>query len=188
MHPEPLRVNYKLVREVVPSFWDTYQGCKVDVVIHIGMTGPRTYYQIERRAHRRGYRNADVDSELPEEGTDGRPDDPDWIWHDLPDEIISDLDIDDVHKRWQAYSSKDMDLRISEDPGRFLCDWIYYCSLSHLLRSNRPKKACFFHVPCDASDESVLQGRELAINLVRAIAESEMSVKQKEPESNGVAE
>lgn len=80
-----------------------------------------------------------------------------------------------------------MDLRISENPGRFLCDWIYYCSLSHLLRSNRPKKACFLHVPCDASDESVLQGRELAINLVRAIAESEMSAKQKEPESNGVA-
>lgn len=105
MHPEPLPVNYKLVREAVPLFWDTYQGYKVDVVIHIGMTGPRTYYQIERRAHRRGYRNADVDSELPEEGTDGRPDDPAWIWHGLPDEITSDLDIDDVHKRWQAHSS-----------------------------------------------------------------------------------
>ncbi|KAK2612439.1 hypothetical protein QQS21_001543 [Conoideocrella luteorostrata] len=185
VHPEPLRVNYKFIRDIVPSFWDTYQGYNVDAVIHIGMTGPRTFYQIERRAHRRGYRIVDVDLQLPEEGTYGKPEDPDWIWHDQPDEIISDLDIDDVHKRWQAHSSKDIDLRISENPGRFLCDWIYYCSLSHLLKASRPKKVCFFHVPCDASERSVSQGRELALNMIRAIAESEVLLKQKKSEQNG---
>ncbi|KAG6009763.1 hypothetical protein E4U54_008480 [Claviceps lovelessii] len=142
------------------------------------MAGPRTLYQIERRAHRRGYRHADVDGKLPEEGVDGRPDDADWIWYDQPDEIVSDLDIGDVHRRWQACSSQDMDLRISENAGRFLCDWIYYCSLSHLLRSKRPKKACFLHVPCDASEKQVLQGRQVTLNLIRAIVESEMLQKQ----------
>ncbi|KAG5918211.1 hypothetical protein E4U61_001985 [Claviceps capensis] len=179
VHPEPLPVKYKPVRDLVPSLWDvTHQGLKVDAVIHVGMAGPRTSYLVERRAHRRGYRNVDVDCKLPEEGMDGRPNDPDWIWYDQPDEIVSDLDIDDVHARWQACSSKDMDLRISEDAGHFLCDWVYYCSLSHLLRSNRPKKACFLHVPCDTSEEQILQGREVTLNLIRAIAESEMSQRQ----------
>ncbi|KAG5953769.1 hypothetical protein E4U57_005086 [Claviceps arundinis] len=179
VHPEPLPVRYKPVRDLVPSLWDdTHQGRKVDAVVHIGMAGPRTSYLVERRAHRRGYRNVDVDCKLPEEGMDGRPNDPDWIWYDQPDELVSDLDIDDVHARWQACSSKDMDLRISEDAGHFLCDWVYYCSLSHLMRSKRPKKACFLHVPCDTSDEQIRQGREVTLNLIRAIAESEMSQRQ----------
>ncbi|KAG5983708.1 hypothetical protein E4U55_007389 [Claviceps digitariae] len=179
VHPEPLRVSYKSVRDVVPLLWDhTHQGRKVDAVIHIGMAASRTSYQIERRAHRRGYRHVDVDGKFPEEGIDGLPDDEDWIWYGQPDEILSDLDIDDVHGRWQACSSKDMDLRISENAGYFLCDWIYYCSLSHLLRSKRPRKACFLHVPCEASEKQVVQGRQVAINLIRAIVESEMKQKQ----------
>ncbi|KAG5926398.1 hypothetical protein E4U42_003345 [Claviceps africana] len=180
VHPEPLRVSYDFVRDLVPSLWDdTHQGHKVDAVVHIGMAGPRTSYQIERRAHRRGYRHVDVDGKLPEEGMDGRPDDADWIWYGQPEEILSDLDMDDVHGRWQACSSKDMDLRISENAGRFLCEWIYYCSLSHLLRAKRPKKACFLHVPSDASEKQVLQGREVAVNLIRAIVESDVLQRQK---------
>ena len=68
---------------------------------------------------------------------------------------------------------KDMDLRISEDPGRYLCDFIYYCSLSHLSQAGRPRKVCFLHVPSDASEAAVAHGRELTMNLVRSIAESE---------------
>ncbi|OAQ72154.1 pyroglutamyl peptidase type I [Pochonia chlamydosporia 170] len=173
VHPEPIRVNYKVVRDLVPSFWDTYQGHKIDIAIHIGMASPRPFYQIERRAHRRGYKSLDVDNELLDDGPEGKPDDAEWIWHGLPDEILTDLDIDDVHRRWQGHSSKDMDLRISEDPGRYLCDFIYYSSLAHLYKANRPRKVVFLHVPSDASDAYVSQGRELAVNLIRSLVESE---------------
>lgn len=71
-----------------------------------------------------------------------------------------------------------MDLRISEDAGRYLCDFIYYSSLSTLLKEQRPRKVVFLHVPCDASDKNVAQGRELAVNLIRSIAESETARKQ----------
>lgn len=104
VHPEPIRVNYETVRDIVPSFWDTYQGHKIDVAIHIGMAGPRPFYQIERRAHRRGYKSLDVDGKLLADGPEGRPDDKDWIWYDMPDEILSELDIDNVLKRWQGHS------------------------------------------------------------------------------------
>lgn len=200
-------MNYKVVRDLVPSLWDTYQGHKIDIAIHIGMASPRPFYQIERRAHRRGYTSLDVDNELLEDGANGKPHNEDWIWYDLPDEILSDLDIDDVHKRWQGHSSvktpaaffiyippdfansgfpkqKDMDLRISEDPGRYLCDFIYYSSLAHLYKANRPRKVVFLHVPSDASDGYVSQGRELAVNLIRSLVESETVQKKDQPDGH----
>ncbi|POR39652.1 Pyroglutamyl-peptidase 1 [Tolypocladium paradoxum] len=177
VHPEPVRVSYKVVRALVPSLWETYQGRKVDVVIHMGMAGPRPFYQIERRGHRTGYKSLDVDGERLEDEDDGCRGEG-WIWHGMPDEIETDLDLQDVLERWQGHSAKDMDLRISEDAGRYLCDFIYYSSLSTLLKERRPRRVVFLHVPCDASDRCVAQGRELALNLIRAIAESETAKKQ----------
>lgn len=193
VHPGPVRVSYEAVRGLVLTFWeDTYQGRRVDVAVHIGMAGPRPFYHIERRAHRTGYASPDVDGKRLEDQDEAKRGH-DWIWHGLPDEIETDLDLDDVLRRWQGHSSvsraapppvagrprsdrrtqKDMDLRISEDAGRYLCDFIYYSTLSTLLKQQRPRKAVFFHVPCDASERHVAQGLELAVNLIRAIAESE---------------
>ncbi|KYK58182.1 pyroglutamyl peptidase type I [Drechmeria coniospora] len=176
VHPTPIRVNYKVVRELVPSFWSTYEGHNVDIAIHIGMAGPRPFYQIERRAHRTGYKSKDVDGALLEDEEEGGHDQ-DWIWHGLPDEITTELDLDDVLGRWKEHSAEDMDLRISEDAGRYLCDFIYYSSLSTLSRQKRPRKVVFFHVPCEASEKDISQGRELALNLIRSIVESEVMEK-----------
>ena len=68
----------------------------------------------------------------------------------------------------------DMDLRISEDAGRYLCDFIYYSSLAHLLKQGKEKNVVFLHVPADATESMVTQGRELTVNLVRAIVESQV--------------
>ncbi len=65
-------------------------------------------------------------------------------------------------------------MRISEDAGHYLCDFIYYSSLVHLWKQQRPRKVTFLHVPCDASQERIETGTELAINLIRAIVESEV--------------
>ncbi|KAK5990422.1 Pyroglutamyl-peptidase 1 [Cladobotryum mycophilum] len=180
VHPEPIHVNYETVRKLVPSFWDDPRGgpTDYDFVIHIGMAGPRPVYQIEHRGHRTGYKSKDVDGLLLEDEQEGMHGE-DWIWHGLPEEITTDLDIIDVHDRWQDHSSKDMDLRISEDPGHYLCDFIYYSSLAHLYKQNRERKVIFLHVPADSSERSIAQGRDLAINLIRSIAESEVARKKK---------
>ncbi|KAH6606539.1 hypothetical protein Trco_005692, partial [Trichoderma cornu-damae] len=172
VHPEPIRVSYKAVRELVPSFWgETYLGRKIDLVIHIGMAGPRPVYQIESRGHRTGYKAPDVDGKHLDELEGIR--DEGWIWHDLPDELRTDLNMQDIWERWQQHSSNDVNLRISDDAGRYLCDFIYYSSLSTCYKQDKERKVVFFHVPADASETIIKQGQELAVNLIRAIVESE---------------
>lgn len=186
VHPEAIRVTYQDVRALAPSFWDGAYGGgggaqqrRIDACVHIGMASARPRYALERRAHRTGYRTPDVAGEFLEDELPGGQEDERWIWHGLPDELESALDIPNVHRRWKELSSPEVDLRISDDPGRYLCDFIYYSSLATLHKQQRPGKVCFFHVPADASDGAVERGRELALNLIRSIAESEMAEKKR---------
>ena len=107
VHPEPIRVSYRRVRELVPTFWDmpADDGSAVgfDLALHIGMAGPRPMYQIERRGHRRGYLSKDVDGERLEDEDEGARGN-DWVWHGCPDELESELDVEDVLARWEGYS------------------------------------------------------------------------------------
>ncbi|KAL7792915.1 hypothetical protein V8C37DRAFT_379496 [Trichoderma ceciliae] len=183
VHPEPIRVSYEKVRELVPSFWEeTYSGRKIDLVIHIGMAGPRHMYQIESRGHRTGYKSLDVDGKHLDELEGKRGED--WIWHNLPDELKTDLNIQDIWERWQQHSLNDMDLRISDDAGHYLCDFIYYSSLSTCYKQGKERNALFFHVPADVSEDLIRQGQELAVNLIRSIVESKVVKKQKTMEAD----
>jgi len=148
--------------------------------VHIGMAGPRPFYQVERRGHRKGYNSKDVDGERLCDDEE----DPDWIWKGCPDEIESDMDVKDVMMRWMGYSPKGSDLRLSDDAGHYLCDFIYYSSLAHLWKRGLDRKLLFFHVPADASRESVELGRELCVNLIRSMVESEVA-KRSLPETPG---
>ncbi|CAF3442667.1 unnamed protein product [Fusarium graminearum] len=179
VHPEPIRVNYQVVRGLVPSFYDATRP--FDVVIHIGMAGPRPFYSIERRGHRDGYKHPDVDGEFVDSEEDRQKDD--WPWRGLPEEIETELDLDQVLSLWQGHSSEYDDVRISEDAGHYLCDFIYYSSLSELWKQKRPRKTVFLHVPADASPSSIERGRDLTLNLIRSIVESEIIAKNKPLES-----
>ncbi|KAI6780135.1 Pyroglutamyl-peptidase-like protein [Emericellopsis cladophorae] len=175
VHPEAIRVSYKRVGELVPTWWDEdIEGRRIDLAIHIGMAGPRPYYQIERKGHRDGYKSKDVDGLVGDIKDTGR----EWKWYGCPAELESDLNMEDVLGRWQAHSPKDMDLRISDDAGHYLCDYTYYSSLAHLWKQQRERKLTFLHVPADASPASINLGRELAINLIRAMVESEVVAKE----------
>lgn len=81
-----------------------------------------------------------------------------------------------------------MDLRISDDAGHYLCDFIYYSSLAHLWKQGRERKLTFFHVPADASKEAVSLGRELCINLIRAMVESEVARRETPGNEDGGVE
>lgn len=78
-----------------------------------------------------------------------------------------------------------MDLRISQDAGRYMCEFIYFSSLAHLYKQDRLRKVVFIHVPSDASHKAVARGRELVVNLIRALVESEVEGGGKEKDGGG---
>lgn len=105
VHPEAIRVNYQTVRGLVPQLWET-DGTKrrIDAAIHIGMAGPAPVYSIERRGHRDGYVLKDVDGELLKDQERRLREGEDWVWHGLPKELETELDLDDVLARWRGHS------------------------------------------------------------------------------------
>jgi pyroglutamyl-peptidase len=70
-----------------------------------------------------------------------------------------------------------LDLRISEDAGRYLCDFIYFSSLAHLSKAKESQRVVFLHVPSDYSEQAITSGRELVLQLIKSIVESELARK-----------
>ncbi|KAL1890965.1 hypothetical protein Sste5346_007962 [Sporothrix stenoceras] len=196
VYPEPVRVNYQTVRKLVPTLWDgtptKLEGegdkefvppAKIDLLLHIGMAGPRLHYALERVGRRDGYTLRDVDDQLLGDTPADRGD-PQWPWYGVPAALESDLDLDDVLTRWRGHAPQGTDLRISVDAGRYLCDFIYFSSLAHLYRKGQETKGederyarrrvSFLHVPAAATPERVAFGKELVVELIRSLVESEV--------------
>ncbi|EPQ65970.1 hypothetical protein BGT96224_5235 [Blumeria graminis f. sp. tritici 96224] len=181
-YPEPVKVAYKNVRDIVPRLWDDE---KIDFVIHIGVAEERDYYSIERRAYRDGHIMPDVDGMLCADLTERHIKGVKWIWHDMPDEILSDVHIDDVCAKWKESLPVTLqlfiyyiclctiDVRVSEDAGRYLCNFIYYSSLAQLTKNKKPKKVVFLHVPNKIDTASIEIGVTVTTQLIRAIAQME---------------
>lgn len=193
VYPEPVRVNYQTVRKLVPTLWDGQKKSdlnkgfvppkKIDLLLHIGMAGPRLHYALERVGRRDGYTLRDVDEELLGDTPADRGD-PSWPWYGVPAALESDLDLDDVLARWRGHAAPGTDLRISVDAGRYLCDFIYFSSLAHLYRRGQETKGeddryarrrvAFLHVPAAATPERVTAGQALVVELIRSLVESEV--------------
>jgi pyroglutamyl-peptidase len=168
VHPEPVRVAYKTVRPLIPKLWESR---KIDYMIHIGMASGRKYYSVERRGHRDGYIMKDVDQEFLGDAERRKLEGKDWIWYGLPEEIQSDTDIDDIWRRWKI-ALPGLDIRVSEDAGRYLCDFIYYSSLAYLTKKEEERRVVFLHVPVDSDETSVRTGVDITLELIRAIIQS----------------
>lgn len=113
-----------------------------DAVLHIGMAGPRRYYAMERQAHKAGYNMPDVEGKLLPLAY------PNKHWLGCPETLSPTWDLEDVYSRWKANVSRwdeggaapnhvqpaaameEPDVRVSDDAGHYLCDFIYYSSLA----------------------------------------------------------
>lgn len=63
-------------------------------------------------------------------------------------------------------------MRISEDAGRYLCDFIYFSSLAHLTKKGEDRRVVFLHVPVEATEAAIKTGVEVTIELIRAMVRS----------------
>lgn len=80
-----------------------------------------------------------------------------------------------------AAQNNHIPLRVSTNAGRFLCDYIYFNSLAECSKRGERRRVAFLHVPavkpepCPDYGEHIATGREVAIQLIRSIVESELS-------------
>jgi len=167
----------------VPKLWE---GRRIDYCVHIGMASGRRFYSVERRGHRNGYGMEDVDNELLGDHARKKIEGDERIWHGLPEILLSDADVDDVWRRWRialpvrlfcqwgdcANCWQSTDVRISEDAGRYLCDFIYYSSMAHLTKKQEKRRVVFLHVPVDSNTDAIKTGTEVTLELIRALVQS----------------
>ena len=130
---------------VLNSLHEVYRECggpSVDLCIHVGVS-PYSMIKLERRGQNLGYRHLDIHGQCPSSGC---------CVQDGPDEIVTQFDLEGVcrvlqeRKRAWPVAGGDrengVEFGVSEDAGRYLCDFIYYKSL-HL----RNCPVLFVHVP-----------------------------------------
>ena len=118
-----------MIAEVPTLLSDDYASPAPDIILHLGMAPGRTFYTLERTAYRDGYEKLkDVEGAIftKEENAE--------IWGRCPEILQPGWDCEDVWRRWRDCTRADLDVRPSDDPGNFLCGFIYYASLAHLWK------------------------------------------------------
>jgi len=177
VHPTPIPVAYATVREALPAILKDYaaaHGHRPDIVLHIGMASNRPYYSVESTAHRDDYNLTDIDGRIGFEDGEKR-----WKELGLPPTLTPGPKAegkegpyppnDHFLETWRSLAPAETDLRISDDPGHYLCDFIFYTSLSLALMEGRDRNVVFLHVPAASSDADIDLGRNIALALIKTL-------------------
>nr|CAG4646622.1 EOG090X0F1W [Macrothrix elegans] len=132
-------VVYDHVKKLVPQLWQQY---KPKLVVHAGLSGTAQGLTLETQAFNYGYCSKDVNGCIPQDSI---------CQSGLPGCLQSAIDMRSVC-HYINDSPCGVLSCISTDPGRYLCDYIYYTSLS--IDSSR---TAFVHVPVLGRPYSALQ-------------------------------
>lgn len=165
--PEPIQVAYSAVAAWEEANLNLHD---YDLVLHIGLAAGRKFFTVERRSTRIPYwQKEDVLGQVfSKEMTEKM-----WPSETYPDVLAPTFDCHDVWLRWRENVRQELDVRPSDDPGNYLCGFIYYYSMAWYLR-NRAEECpvMFLHVPDLPTEAQVAGGREVALGLIRAMVES----------------
>lgn len=175
VHPSPIPVAYATVRETLPTILEDYaaqHGGRPDIVLHIGIASPRPYYSVESLAHRDDYIITDIDGRKGFEDGEKR-----WKELGLPPTLAPGSESGtgayppDHHflHTWKSHAPAETDLRISKDPGHYLCDFTFYTSLSLALMERQDRNVAFLHVPAASKDADIDLGRHIAMALIKTL-------------------
>lgn len=148
-------------------------------------------YTVERQGHRDGYyvyegkrvEVRDVDGKTLSECEEEMGLEEGEYWRECPKVLQTTLDVDDVLERMHQPGPDGMSrlpdgvaVEASDDAGNYLCDFIYYSSLSHFWRKNDgehgERPVVFLHVPPESDEEVLQKGREVTKALIRAVVAS----------------
>ncbi|KAF8848515.1 peptidase C15, pyroglutamyl peptidase I-like protein [Acephala macrosclerotiorum] len=174
--PQPLKAIYHSLLEI-PKLLEKENP---DVVIHIGLAVDRDYFAIEKGAERDGYhqfpdeaRKVFTRAETKEK------------WGKSPARLDSSFDIEEIVGKWKSHvysgagkgktKNKMSELRASDDVGCYVCGFVYYASLEYYWKrdgSQGKRRVLFLHVPKLEGAEEIIRGRDITIDLIKAVSES----------------
>ncbi|XP_030030092.2 pyroglutamyl-peptidase 1 [Manduca sexta] len=143
-------VTYENVDEFVPALWETHSP---KFMMHVGVSGVANCFTIEMQAHKKGYQRMDYFDKCPAD-------------HVCPAEgairIHTKLNVEGLCKEFNdSISPEEKTSAVcSKDAGRYLCEYIYYTSLSV-----DNKRTLFVHVP----DINVYPSEQTARGLERIL-------------------
>lgn len=190
---------YSTVRETIPVMLEDYAkshgGRRPDIVMHIGIAAMRNFYSVETQARRDAYHMSDINGKggyedgerrwrelgLPPVLQAGRATDAKTTTgdstlplttEDSPKALLPLAPCPPNHDLlglWKSFAPAGTDVRISDDAGRYLCEFINYTTLAHAYREGQDRNAVFFHVPAACSDEAIQEGKEVAIALIKGL-------------------
>jgi len=167
--PGAIEVSYTRIRATVPGLLFPRDSPipNYDVVLHIGMADTRAFYAVETQAHRDGYEMDDAT---------GKTAKGDMYWEKefgAPAVLRTGVDPQAVLKRWRRDLPEE-DLRLSDDAGRYLCEFTHYTSMVEYWRKGREGAECpvvFLHVPGQADEAAIEKGRRIVLGLIGALVE-----------------
>ncbi|CAE6512578.1 unnamed protein product [Rhizoctonia solani] len=144
-------VTYSAVLNTIPPLHASKQ---YDIIIHTGVRRNMPGLVVERLAHKTGYNKPDAEDRLCD-AIDGKPKVDDGGatvergfgrgFERFEEELKTSVDVDGIVK---YLKSKGLEhTSPSDDPGRYLCDFIYYCSLACARKEGSNAKVLFLHVP-----------------------------------------
>ncbi|CAF1538001.1 unnamed protein product [Didymodactylos carnosus] len=143
-------VEYNSVNTKIPEYWLKYNPT---LVIHLGVSPGAKEIRLEKYAHNTNYAALDNLNTIPENKC---------CICDAPEEICSQLPLENVCAFVKRKSS--LPIAVSDDAGRYLCEFIYYQSL--YIDS---KRCVFIHVPC--LDENKFTTEHLAETIQQVVYE-----------------
>lgn len=176
VHRPAVRTSYHNVRQEVPKFFAEYNN--IDFVLHMGIAYPRQYYTISKGSYRDDYNYfPDVEGKYARDLEDLPGGE--HLWRDVyhaPKFLKSSIQpIDDLWRRSQSLllsKQCSADLRLEADAGHYLCGFIYYAGLVERWRKHEVQNVLFVHTKGETDDDTIAEGREVALTVIRAAIET----------------
>ncbi|KAI9675783.1 MAG: hypothetical protein M1829_003208 [Trizodia sp. TS-e1964] len=183
----PIKVSYPAVLTAVPELFkhDTLPR----LVLHIGMNRAAEKYSfsLETHARRDFYYAPDVDNEtLPGGCVDE--------WAKRPEELPTGIETFDVIGRCKELllkggaSDANVTLALSDDAGRYLCEFLLYADLSFwwASRATEAPTVLFLHIPGDAEQSDLERDARVVVALLRSVVESGLLERRATSESSNL--
>lgn len=167
-HPEPLKAEYHHLIEIAPKLIEEHSP---DAIIHIGLAAERSYFAVERGAHRDGYSTyPDMARKTVSKAESQK------LYGKSPERLDSKVDFETLLQSWKGNvpksKAKAPDLRLSDDVGLYVCGLVYYTSLEKLWKDeNEVTKVMFFHLPPLDGAAGLDQGEAVTLALIKSVAE-----------------